>query len=118
MDAIVYSGSYYRLRQVDFDGAYEYFPTIYISSSSVLDAQVIIYPNPTQGVIHFGGGKDRIFDVSITDLSGKSILKTSNSTLVEAEKFLNLFLPSFDSGVYLISLNSMEYSAIIKLVLN
>ncbi len=118
VDPFVHSGSYYRLKQVDFDGAFKHLPPVYISGISDMDTPVTIYPNPSQGAINFTMNSDRYYDVSVTDLTGKSILKTANSTLSDAQKFFSLFLPSFERGIYLVLLESKEHSSVIRLVLN
>ncbi len=54
---------YYRLKQVDFDGAFEYSPII---SVFVREKDVEIYPNPTHGPVSVYGddleGSIRVFD--------------------------------------------------------
>ena len=40
--------NYYRLKQLDFDGAFEYSKVIMITSENTLDDKVSVYPNPVQ----------------------------------------------------------------------
>jgi cytoskeletal protein CcmA (bactofilin family) len=44
--------TFYRLRQVDFDGQYEYHPTIMITNElSALDGQINVLPNPVKCIL-------------------------------------------------------------------
>ncbi|MCG8309158.1 MAG: T9SS type A sorting domain-containing protein, partial [Cytophagales bacterium] len=49
----VYPNNYYRLKQVDFDGAYEYSDIIVVRLNKVLnevkELDFVLYPNPTSG---------------------------------------------------------------------
>ena len=61
---------YYRIKQVDFDGNYEYFNVEYVSCDN--DIAYNIYPNPAKYGEHItvSGNYDHIF---ITDILGKTI---------------------------------------------
>ncbi|WP_114778744.1 T9SS type A sorting domain-containing protein [Botryobacter ruber] len=75
--------SYYRLRQVDHDGSFEYLPVI---SFSVLREQALLlslYPNPASGsFVHVqvqGLTQNEEAQLSITDMSGKQVLSRRQS---------------------------------------
>ena len=45
-----YSGtSYYRLKQVDFDGTFTYSDIVPVHNPNGSDASITVFPNPTQG---------------------------------------------------------------------
>ncbi|WP_420582374.1 T9SS type A sorting domain-containing protein [Reichenbachiella sp.] len=41
--------AYYRLKQVDYDGQFEYSETLMVTSNK--GTQIVIYPNPSQGIL-------------------------------------------------------------------
>jgi hypothetical protein len=40
---------YYRLRQVDFDGSYNYSPLVFFRCNNIVESDVSIAPNPNEG---------------------------------------------------------------------
>jgi hypothetical protein len=48
--------SYYRLRQVDFDGKYSYSPIVFVEGIDALK----VYPNPNKGAFTISVGKDKL----------------------------------------------------------
>jgi len=45
-EAPVAGNTYYRLRQVDFDGAFEYSPIEIVRLDAVVNGSMLVYPNP------------------------------------------------------------------------
>lgn len=80
--------SYYRLKQTDFDGAFEYSDIRVVSTSA--DAQVLIYPNPSNGNVNIRSNQV-LKNVQLITADGKIVL--TEKELME----LNL---SLASGVY------------------
>ncbi|MBO6518270.1 MAG: T9SS type A sorting domain-containing protein [Bacteroidia bacterium] len=60
---------YYRLKQVDFDGAFEYSPIVYITSEE--ETRFKVYPNPASSVLTVSQS-GHTFDVSLLDPAGNS----------------------------------------------
>jgi hypothetical protein len=48
--------SYYRLKQVDFDGKYSYSPIVFVEGVDALK----VYPNPNKGAFTISVGKDKL----------------------------------------------------------
>lgn len=45
--------SYYRLKQTDFDGSFEYFPMVAVEMPSMGDSQeLILFPNPVKTILN------------------------------------------------------------------
>jgi hypothetical protein len=71
--------SYYRLKQVDYDGNYEYSSVISVSTDHEGDNSnnFIVFPNPSSGeqvfVKAYGGTPDEQVQIVVTDLQGKII---------------------------------------------
>lgn len=94
---------YYRLKQFDQDGNFEYHGPrpLYYNGSEGLQ----IAPNPTTNIswLKFDFKVDKKYDVSIRDLSGREVLNKTIETAAIGMKGIELNLESFDSGVYLVS---------------
>jgi hypothetical protein len=88
--------SYYRLRQVDYDGTFDYSKVISIHSDGQDAPDIFFYPNPTSGMIHF----DRsVLDAEVYDNSGRIVKKMEVPSTT-------LDLTDLVPGVYNIKLNS------------
>lgn len=61
--------TYYRLKQVDFDGSYSYSKTIAVSN--IFESIVEFFPNPTQGKLNlnFNSLASNSYIVSVSDIS-------------------------------------------------
>lgn len=85
--------NYYRLKQMDIDGKYEYS---HIVSATIERAQISFYPNPAKDIINFD---QSVKSVVIYDMMGKEILRKTNI----ASK---LDVSKLAKGIYLIDINS------------
>jgi hypothetical protein len=74
-----YNGiSYYRLKQVDYDGKFSYSKIVAVKNDG--DAEVEIYPNPTQGSFRISvSSEDQPYSIEIADLEGKLVYKGSGN---------------------------------------
>ena len=66
---------YYRLKQVDFDGVFEFSPVVYVRSGD--ERQANVYPNPAVNFINISKNGYR-FDVSILDRTGNLVMSKPN----------------------------------------
>lgn len=74
---------YYRLRQVDYDGAYEYSPVVSVAAAAT--DVINVYPNPFSETFHMRVSTQNTVPVHYTlaDLTGKEVLSgtfASNET--------------------------------------
>ncbi len=60
--------SYYRLKQTDFDGSFDYFGPISIQTNSIIS----MYPNPANGIVYLVGEMDES-DVKIYSVTGQQV---------------------------------------------
>ena len=110
---------YYRLKQVDFDGQFEYSKVIAINSMK--EAIINIFPNPTNSTLSLSF-MDNItsgeYVITITDVLGKVFIKklnvNPNNRLFLIEEF-----ESFAKGFYTIKIsdgsdNILKSSKVIK----
>ncbi len=93
---------YYRLKQVDIDGKYEYSNVIILSSSSN-EIEILVSPNPfTDNLnLHFSGIKDnKKANIQIFNDVGQLVY--NENTIVYPLDFKKIFLQNIPSGVYLL----------------
>ncbi|TAG37766.1 MAG: T9SS C-terminal target domain-containing protein, partial [Cytophagia bacterium] len=100
-------GTYYRLKQKDFNGNFDYSAIRFVEGSD--DNNLIIFPNPTLGTVSLklprkidgnNTGKIRILDVN-----GKE-LKSFEGKINQAEIFLKTQVPQLQNGMYIIDINT------------
>ncbi len=91
--------SYYRLKQVDFNGDYVYSEiiTVYIENSFTLQ----IIPNPASQYIDVVGNFPTLSDLIVYDVYGKQLINQKTSLGKQ-----RLDLSGFTPGVYFIQINS------------
>jgi len=108
----LYGVSYYRLKQTDFDGAYEYFNIIAVNCNDEINGYVNIYPNPVfHKLIIEIEGYNEILNFEIVNAIGVVVYNGSLVNKIEVNT------TSFSSGIYLIKIkngNSYELKKIIK----
>jgi hypothetical protein len=104
---------YYRLKAVDFDGAYEYFKVI--SAKVEVKSTIDIFPNPTAGAsiniqINFDPSSDA--RIEIYDNSG---LKLMNGTITGPSQEL-MFPTTLKPGAYMARYISHEHSENLRFI--
>lgn len=101
-----YSGvSYYRLKQIDFDGKFSYsqIRSVFLDEPPIID----IYPNPSSGEISviIRSPKDMTVDMSIYNSVGQNILFKQQS-LEKGRTEIKINLTEYDSGTYFIRIKT------------
>jgi hypothetical protein len=99
---------YYRLKQVDYDGAFDYSETISVSENLNYKDDINVYPNPISDKINieidFIG---TIINISLIDISGKEYLININRDCNGISDF-TLPLEGIEDGVYLLKFYSSD----------
>ncbi len=99
---------YYRLKQIDLDGKFEYTKTISISSDKIRNANIVVYPNPITEVLNIE--MESFANVSakliITDLAGKKVKESLFNVNEGINKFTIDNLAELASGAYIINISS------------
>lgn len=107
-----YGDSYFRLRQTDTDGSYQYAEIIQVNGckKQIDRSDFIIYPNPANGVfnLQFNGDSDDVRSIEIINLNGQKIY---NSDVFQS----NIDLSALHSGVYFVRFN-VETEIITKMI--
>ncbi|MBK9192120.1 MAG: T9SS type A sorting domain-containing protein [Crocinitomicaceae bacterium] len=94
--------TYYRLKQVDFDGGYKYSSIVSVNRET---DRIRIYPNPTSGIItiDFPTGRTGNYVLKITDPSGKIY----NEKLQISDKIVSYSSTLFEklnAGIYFVEI--------------
>jgi hypothetical protein len=74
--------SYYRLKQVDYDGKFSYSKIVAIKNE---EAEVEIYPNPNQGSFKISVVNEKLYSIELTDMEGKLVYKSKGTSNTATE---------------------------------
>jgi hypothetical protein len=109
---------YYRLKQVDIDGKFEYFyPKYILCGSKTYDIEV--FPNPVKEELFTGIRNSMLGEglITITDFSGK-VVKQEWVNLSDGYNLISLDVKYLSSGIYLIKIISNDIKFVGKFVKN
>ena len=115
------SRSYYRLKQVDFDGSIAYSKTVEINGSNLENAffSVALSPNPASNnlLVSFANSqKNSLVNVSISELSGKEVFHSSYALGTQISTS-NIDTSNWSAGLYVLSTSCDGNSSHQKLVI-
>jgi hypothetical protein len=125
-DKTVGSGNYtYRLKQVDFNGTFEYSPEVEVEVSAPKVYQLSQnYPNPFNPAttINFSLAADSKVSLKIFDVIGQEVAQLVSGQLTAGQHTVNFDASSLNSGVYFykIEANGVDgtsYSSVKKMIL-
>jgi|GEM_PF-2697560 len=86
--------SYYRLKQIDFDGAFAYSNIVSVTHDE--HTAISVYPNPVKDMLHISGIEiSRIQQLTIYDTKGRAVQTNSNFSQ-------SLDLSDLPSGMYIL----------------
>lgn len=100
------STEYYRLKQVDYDGHFEYFPVI--SVDEVIDTKdgIIVYPNPSQSELNIHiVCVEYINKITLIDITGKEYV-IGKDIYCDGQTFIAISIADIPNGVYFIKFNT------------
>jgi len=89
--------NYYRLKQVDFNGAAHYSNTIVLDNASSDAANIAVYPNPNNGSFSVELMNPGPYTLEVTDLQGQRVYYTSGTSAPEIVKVNGL-----TQGLYIV----------------
>ena len=115
-DAALTQNSYYKLRQLDFDGTATESQVISLSLENT-SLEVVAYPNPfeTGVTLSISTNSEAVAKVSITNAIGKTVSSKELQVIQGANIFNNL-LENVAKGVYTIRVNQGNETAILRVV--
>ena len=105
--------NYYRLKQTDFDGKFEYSDMVSITIE-IEETSIAVYPNPNNGSFTISINSDEITSYSILDSTGRIV---SNGTLNSFDNNINI--TNMPKGIYfLMTGNSNDFSNTTRIIIN
>jgi hypothetical protein len=110
---------YYRLKQVDFNGNFQYSPVRVTRLNAAVSGAEEIYPNPVINKFSIklsAAEAGETVKVTILDMTGKIVL-ASEQVIVEVDNFtLNMNVDNLKKGNYIVNISSVTTSHNVKLV--
>ncbi|MDA3615044.1 GEVED domain-containing protein [Polluticaenibacter yanchengensis] len=100
--------NYYRLKQVDTDGRFEYSVTRQLNFSNG-SSLVRLYPNPAKTVINISGVETGSV-IRIDDALGKTVLTSLRAADVQAAESINI--SGLSKGIYLLVITGKDGSSV------
>lgn len=110
---------YYRVRSVDFNGSYDYTPSVVASIQREMDGfdenSVSVYPNPSQDdfVVSILSNDNRTIQMSIYNVIGQ-IIQTKQVYVPEGNTAIKINAEEWAVGVYNIELRDSESGKVIN----
>jgi hypothetical protein len=103
---------YYRLRQVDFDGKFEYSSIVTFNNCTEFIPELRVYPNPTAGNVYlqFDGDVKNVQSIEIYNTLGEKVYYSNHF-----ESTVNI--SNQPNGVYFIHVNLISNRIVEKLIL-
>jgi hypothetical protein len=102
---------YYRLKQVDFDGHFEYSEIVKITNKTDKVDKIWVDNLYNNISIKYLSDKNANISVSVIDISGNSLMvRNFNSTI--GENYFNISVIDFKNGIYTVMINVNNYEVI------
>jgi hypothetical protein len=121
-DVPVVGSNYYRLRQVDFDGEFEYSEIIRLENTTEQsNIRLEITPNPTTytniGLLIDPMDVDQRVRITLVDSFGRVLLEVSHDEEINFEDLIQLKTPVLSSGLYFVVVEQGSYIVKEKLII-
>ncbi len=114
------SAAYYRLKQLDTDGAFSYSPVRFVAGGAATLA-LRVYPNPNQGRVVLSLGEnvtgEEPIELRLTDLRGRTLWQ-QKTTLASGNQSLNQVLTRSAAGAYFLQVTARQALFVEKLVVH
>jgi len=105
--------AYYRLNQIDYDGANEYTDIRSVRFTVKPNAfEIAAYPNPFNQEVTISVSATELYSIEVTDINGLVVLNIEN----EDKGTHKLDLSTWASGVYLVNVTSTQGTKHLKVI--
>ena len=109
LDVKPYLGeSYYRLKQTDFNGEFEYSDVRYVNLEKADNDKIELYPNPTKNQITLEGDSFELEVISISNVKGQKFDDQIVISKSEKSKVV-IDLSNLEKGVYIIKTRTKSH---------
>ncbi|HSD64141.1 MAG TPA: M28 family peptidase [Ignavibacteriaceae bacterium] len=112
--------SYYRLKQIDFDGAYKIYNALEVNFAPVFSYTLEQnYPNPfnPQTTINFSIAETRPVTLKLFDVLGSEVLTLVNEVKEAGNYSVTFSGNNLSSGIYMYKLNAGNFTSVKKMML-
>ncbi len=112
--------SYYRLRQMDFDGNSKLYPMKSVTFSDAPEEKELaiksVFPVPFSGyfTVNYFSDTPRTFTIELIDLQGKVVYKTISEAASETNSYRFENMEELANGQYLLRMSSGKISSVKK----
>lgn len=106
---IAASKIYYRLKQVDYDGKFDYSPIVSLDLNTNQEKTVLVNPNPFKDEIKLSGIRE-LSSMSLYDPSGKQILNKVLSGSADGTYVIKV--NSTEKGIFILKINEESFKLI------
>lgn len=118
-DSNILSSYYYRLKQMDHDGAFEYSPLVLVKTANVetFDFELNLYPNPSRNSrINIEGISNVEFSATLYDLGGVVLFNEPVANASSVELLINTALTNAKPGIYFFAYGDQASKKTISIV--
>lgn len=93
--------SYYRLKQIDFDGKFDFTDMEAVYNGIIEEETLLTYPNPTEGLFTLEGPVHDLENIRMYDISGRDV--TESLTIKELSSSMSMIdMTGNTEGIYLL----------------
>lgn len=96
--------SYYRLKQIDYDGQFTFSPVI--ANKSAQREQVVVYPNPTRDLLYVKNVQSNLQSAQLIGPSGQA---TTVPVVQSGPQRWQMNLTSLPSGIYFLNIDGQAH---------
>jgi hypothetical protein len=90
--------SYYRLKQTDYDGQFEYFNAKSVTLTGLFEDKIQTNPNPVINIVHLQGFSGNPKKVRLLNIHGKDV--TGRVSIITNSNDLSIDLCLLEPGIY------------------
>jgi hypothetical protein len=110
--------NYYRLKQVDLNGEYQFFGPISSTCDSGIELGIQIYPNPSKGsfMLEFTNRQDQQLLICVKDVMGHEVT-TANVFIAAGVNLVPMTIAGMTTGIYFLTIETKDGSLVKKLTI-
>lgn len=108
---------YYRLKQTDFDGSYQYSNIIVVQCESIKSFETSVHPNPFKDLVHLSLISDdsAVISIEIKSISGQNVL-SSQYIVEKGVTDIEMDLSFLTESIYFLYIRGDNYLETHKLI--